>query len=323
MAGAVDNHLAIGLSALVALTNLVFTLIGLWLVERVGRRRLILVSLAGVILSLILLGGGFTYTHTTSQPSCPTDQCSGRDCEECVLEDNCFFCNFPSSADYGGTGTGFCVDRNWTEVDDDTDEDYCWVPQVALGPDTDLDDHCSNLSYVTPGYGPPSPSSVEPTGSASGSGMTAAPPPDNDYLRLRGTIFPFCPSKFLWIVLVALIFYSMAFAPGMRPIPWTVNTEIYPNWARSVGNSLSTATNWVCNLLVSVTFLHLTHVLNPFGTFFLYTLLAIAGFFFILLMLPETKGKSLEEVEDIFLKPVCPPIGFADDSKPLYETLDN
>jgi len=48
-------------------------------------------------------------------------------------------------------------------------------------------------------------------------------------------------------------------------MPWTVNSEIYPMWARSTGNSAATFTNWIFNLAVSMSFLSLTEVLTKEG----------------------------------------------------------
>ena len=52
----------------------------------------------------------------------------------------------------------------------------------------------------------------------------------------------------------------------MGPMPWTINAEIYPLWARSTCNSIATSTNWFFNFLVSMTFLTLTEILTRQGT---------------------------------------------------------
>ena len=52
---------------------------------------------------------------------------------------------------------------------------------------------------------------------------------------------------------------------GMGPMPWTINSEIYPIWARSTGNAAATFTNWVFNLAVSMSFLSLTETLTRYG----------------------------------------------------------
>ena len=48
-------------------------------------------------------------------------------------------------------------------------------------------------------------------------------------------------------------------------MPWTVNSEIYPTWARSTGNALATTTNWTFNLFVSLTFLTLMENITKYG----------------------------------------------------------
>lgn len=52
---------------------------------------------------------------------------------------------------------------------------------------------------------------------------------------------------------------------GMGPMPWTVNSEIYPLWARSTGNACSSGINWIFNVLVSLTFLHTAEYLTYYG----------------------------------------------------------
>lgn len=73
-----------------------------------------------------------------------------------------------------------------------------------------------------------------------------------------------CPNSsfFSWLPIIGLCLYLMFFAPGMGPLPWTVNAEIYPTWSRSACTGIATAVNWLSNLLVSFTFLS---VVDEFG----------------------------------------------------------
>ena len=78
----------------------------------------------------------------------------------------------------------------------------------------------------------------------------------------------YCPSSNAWLIVLGLVSYLFFFAPGMGPMPWTINSEIYPLWARSLGNSLATSTNWAFNLLISMTFLTLTETITKQVHFF-------------------------------------------------------
>ncbi|RUS75145.1 hypothetical protein EGW08_017085, partial [Elysia chlorotica] len=82
---------------------------------------------------------------------------------------------------------------------------------------------------------------------------------------------------------------------------WTVNAEIYPLWARSVANSLATVTNWVCNFIVSQFFLTVTRAVTSWGTFLGFAVICVLAALFVYLAVPETKDKSLEEVELLFM----------------------
>uniref|UniRef100_A0A4W4G813 Major facilitator superfamily (MFS) profile domain-containing protein n=1 Tax=Electrophorus electricus TaxID=8005 RepID=A0A4W4G813_ELEEL len=117
--------------------------------------------------------------------------------------------------------------------------------------------------------------------------------------------YNFCPTSFSWLVLLGLILYLAFFAPGMGSMPWTINSEIYPLWARSTGNACSAGVNWTFNVLVSLTFLHVAQYLTYYGAFFLYSSLALLGVFFIYGCLPETKGRRLEEIESLFESRLC------------------
>jgi len=105
-----------------------------------------------------------------------------------------------------------------------------------------------------------------------------------------------------WLVLTGLVMYLAAFAPGMGPMPWTINSEIYPMWARSFCYSIATSVNWMFNLLISLTFISLTEVLTTHGAFYMYSIIASIGWLLLFWKLPETRGRSLEDISSLFAK---------------------
>jgi len=103
-----------------------------------------------------------------------------------------------------------------------------------------------------------------------------------------------------WFSLVGMVFYLISFGLGMSPIPWALNAELYPLGVRSICVGIATATNWISNFVVAATFLSLEEMLGPAGTFSLYGGFALCGFFWLWWRMPETAGKSLEEIEELF-----------------------
>ncbi|KAK8643404.1 hypothetical protein V6N13_012704 [Hibiscus sabdariffa] len=106
-----------------------------------------------------------------------------------------------------------------------------------------------------------------------------------------------CPSEFGFLAVVFLGLYILSYSPGMGTVPWIVNSEIYPLRYRGIGGGLAAVSNWISNLIVSLTFLSLTKGLGSAGTFFLFAGFCIVGFSFIYRLVPETKGLQIEEVE--------------------------
>lgn len=100
------------------------------------------------------------------------------------------------------------------------------------------------------------------------------------------------------ISLVCLFTYIASFAYSLGPIGWLLNSEIYPLHIRGRAMGVATCANWVSNFIITATFLNLIQLLGRSGTFWLYGLIGFLGLFFIWRRVPETKAKSLEEIED-------------------------
>jgi sugar porter (SP) family MFS transporter len=98
-------------------------------------------------------------------------------------------------------------------------------------------------------------------------------------------------------VLILVLIYVACFAVGIGTGTWVLMSEICPTRVRGRAMSIATLFLWCGTLLVTLTFLSLVRVLTAPGAFLLYAVICIAAFLFVKLAVPETKGKSLEEIE--------------------------
>ncbi|KAM0877963.1 hypothetical protein ACQ4PT_035156 [Festuca glaucescens] len=181
MAGFTSNRSALLLSLIIAAMNASGTIVGIYLIDRCGRRRLALTSLAGVVLSLVILALAF------------------------ILQSSSSIC--------GSLFSGSC--------------------QGALG----------------------------------------------------------------WFAVGGLALYIAFFSPGMGPVPWAVNSEIYPEEYRGMCGGMSATVNWVSNLIVAQTFLSIVGWVGTGPTFLIIAGIAVMAFIFVALYVPETKGLSFEQVD--------------------------
>ena len=106
------------------------------------------------------------------------------------------------------------------------------------------------------------------------------------YFELKGLII-------VIPVLGAIACYSFSLAP----ITWVLISEIFPNRIRGAAISVSVSALWIACFILTFTFPILNEALGAAGTFWLYAAICAAGFLFILRWVPETKGKSLERIE--------------------------
>lgn len=108
--------------------------------------------------------------------------------------------------------------------------------------------------------------------------------------------------------LVFIMIYIAAFAMSWGPVTWVMISEIFPNSVRSKAMGVAVAAQWISNFFVSQTFPMMLR--NPTleksfhggFPFFIYGLMGIVAVFFVWRMVPETKGKTLEEMEQLWIK---------------------
>ncbi len=100
-----------------------------------------------------------------------------------------------------------------------------------------------------------------------------------------------------WIAVTSLMLYVGSFAVGLGPVFWLVLSEIYPLRIRGRAMSVGTVANWIANLIVALSFLTLTHLMGKAATFWLYGIVSIGAWLFAFFLVPETKGKTLEQIE--------------------------
>jgi sugar porter (SP) family MFS transporter len=100
-----------------------------------------------------------------------------------------------------------------------------------------------------------------------------------------------------YLALIALLLFIASFAVGLGPVFWLMISEIFPIGVRSAAMSVSTVVNWGANFLVAATFLSLSAAITRQGTFYLYALIALVAFVFFARKVPETKGRSLEDIQ--------------------------
>ncbi|XP_057866987.2 probable inositol transporter 2 [Cryptomeria japonica] len=256
LAGFASNQVALLLSLITSGLNAIGSIVSISLIDRYGRRKLLIFSLLGVIASLGILTGVFHVT-TESSPLVSrksTDGFSGYQCPD-----------YASLT--GGTWDCMrCLKASHPECG------FCASPGNQLLPGACLISN-STVKHICQGGSRP--------------------------WFTRG-----CPSRFGWLAVVGLALYIIFFSPGMGTVPWVTNSEIYPLQYRGTCGGIAATVNWISNLVVSQTFLTMTQNIGTSMTFLVFGIISVIAICFVIAIVPETKGLSLEDVESMLHKRV-------------------
>lgn len=108
------------------------------------------------------------------------------------------------------------------------------------------------------------------------------------------------PKASIGCIALGIYLFGIVYSPGEGPVPFTYSAEAYPLYVRTYGMSLATATTWFFNFVLSVTWPSLQTAFKPQGAFGWYAGWNVVGWWLVLLFVPETKGKTLEELDAVF-----------------------
>ena len=125
---------------------------------------------------------------------------------------------------------------------------------------------------------------------------------DNAANEHQGEIIAQAISINPWLVLIGIIGFVASFAVSLGPVMWILFSELFPNRLRGLAISLAGFVNSGISFTVQLMFPWELSSIGNAGTFLIYGVFGLAGLLFILIYLPETKGKSLEELEKILVK---------------------
>lgn len=107
-------------------------------------------------------------------------------------------------------------------------------------------------------------------------------------------------SKIRWLSILCLVLFNLFFALAWGPVPWLVMSEIFPLRARGPASSIATMANWLLSFAVTKMYAPMVAYLTIQGTYWFFGVCSFVGFIFVYFLMPETKGKTLEEIEDLF-----------------------
>ena len=111
-----------------------------------------------------------------------------------------------------------------------------------------------------------------------------------------------CNSQFAPLAIVSLIFFIMSFAVGIGPVLWVLMSEYLPLHVRGVASGVVIVANWAAAAAVTGLYLSYVNLVKPWFAWWTFSIINLSGLVFVLLFVVETKGKSLEKIQDAVMQ---------------------
>ena len=251
---------AIWFATLPSFLNLAVKVTSAFFIEKIGRRKLFIVSGTFVVLFHSLLAT-FLFLGNNGSPSAvplaEEGKCDYSNCGACVANSHCGFCTVKANEEYL---YGTCSEGNVDGDDFNDNNTLCVVSNKVIN--------------------------------------------TNDTVHTSEWYFDHCPnSKYAVFSLLVIMLLLASTSAGVTSLPWLINSEIYPTWARGQAASLSSLFKWFTNILLLLTFLSLVDALGLPQVIVMYAVISFIGVVFVFLFLPETSNQPLEKIEELFDKP--------------------
>jgi SP family facilitated glucose transporter-like MFS transporter 8 len=104
-------------------------------------------------------------------------------------------------------------------------------------------------------------------------------------------------SSISWLPLASVAMFIIVFSMGFGPIPWIMLGELFPSNVKGIASAVTASFNWILAFAVTKSFQNLLDLLGSPITFWIFAVMCIAGTIFTAVLVPETKGKALEEIQ--------------------------
>ena len=113
--------------------------------------------------------------------------------------------------------------------------------------------------------------------------------------------FPCNTTHFGYLAVACIVILIISYSLGLGPIPWTALSELMPNHVRTLAGSLAVVINWIINFIVTFGFKFYSRPpIGNDGAWWTFAIVLFSAIFMVILFLPETKGHTLEEIQEYF-----------------------